>query len=87
MIEQVVSGFQTGIDRGAILTADLLGLRTGGWIAHGWLDETGNVRAIAEPYGLRECVVPGWAARTEANVKDSDATVIEPSVMAARWKW
>lgn len=76
MLVRIISGFQTGVDRGAILAADMLGLLTGGWIANGWIDETGCVREEAERYGLRECVRQGWAARTEMNVRDSDATVI-----------
>lgn len=76
MIERVISGFQTGVDQGAITAASLAGIPTGGWIANGWLTEDGAMKRRAEELGLKECPIAGWAARTEMNVRDSDGTLI-----------
>jgi hypothetical protein len=44
----VISGGQTGADRGALDAAVGLGLRWGGWAPFGWLDENGTI-----PVGYR----------------------------------
>jgi hypothetical protein len=69
----VVSGGQTGIDRGALDAALELGLECGGWCPEGRLAEDG---AIPEQYPLRELEGGGYRDRTRKNVLDSDATAI-----------
>lgn len=75
-LKSVHSGAQTGVDTAGLIAADLLGFKTGGWACQGWLDENGANEAWMRLMGLRECANPGWAARTEANVRDTDATII-----------
>lgn len=72
-VEQIVSGGQTGVDRGALDAAIELSLAHGGWCPHGRLAEDGIIPAH---YLLREHKSPDYAARTEQNVIDSDATLI-----------
>jgi hypothetical protein len=69
----VVSGGQTGVDRAALDVAIALGIPHGGWCPRGRRAEDG---VIPERYALREHDSAEYAARTEANVVDSDATLI-----------
>jgi hypothetical protein len=70
---RVVSGGQTGVDRGALDAAIAAGIAHGGWCPHGRLAEDGP---IAEQYQLRETHSPKYTIRTRRNVLDSDATLI-----------
>jgi hypothetical protein len=70
---RIVSGGQTGADRGGLDAAIALGIPHGGWCPRGRRAEDG---AIPTRYQLRELDSRDYAARTERNVVDSDATVI-----------
>ncbi|MEM8679348.1 MAG: putative molybdenum carrier protein, partial [Planctomycetota bacterium] len=72
-LDKVVSGGQTGVDRGALDAAIYLGLPHGGWCPRGRLAEDGVIPAR---YELQETTAPQYAVRTEKNVIDSDATLI-----------
>jgi hypothetical protein len=69
----VVSGGQTGVDRAALDVAIALGLPHGGWCPRGRRAEDGPIPAR---YALVEHASASWAARTEANVVDSDGTLV-----------
>ena len=72
-VRRVISGGQTGVDRGALDAAMELGIEHGGWCPLGRRAEDGTIPAH---YTLRENPLPGYSARTERNVVDSDATLI-----------
>lgn len=69
----IVSGGQTGVDRGALDVAIDLGIPHGGWCPKGRLSEDGS---IPSRYDLTEHESSAYPARTEQNVIDSDATLI-----------
>jgi hypothetical protein len=71
--DKIVSGGQTGVDRGALDAAMALGIPHGGWCPRGRLAEDGR---IPGRYRLRETASPEYHLRTEQNVLDSDATLI-----------
>lgn len=73
MLEKIISGGQTGVDRGALDVALELGLPCGGWCPKGRLAEDG---AIPARYPLAETPVAEYPQRTEWNVRDADATLI-----------
>jgi len=85
---KIVSGGQTGVDRGALEAAVALGLEYGGWAPARWLAERGGRGATALPEvpacyrdKMREYPDQGsnaanYRARTKANVCDSQATLI-----------
>jgi hypothetical protein len=80
MLDKVITGGQTGADQGALRAARACGVPTGGWAPLGWLVETPDGRRdVATPWlatwGLVECPEMGYAARTRANVRDSDGTL------------
>ncbi|KAG9288017.1 hypothetical protein G9A89_017612 [Geosiphon pyriformis] len=74
MIEKVVSGGQTGVDRAALDAAIELKIPHGGWCPKGRLAELGT--SIPEKYSLNETTSSNFSERTKLNVKDSDGTLI-----------
>jgi hypothetical protein len=74
-LERVVSGGQTVADQAGWRAAKVPGIATGGWMPEGFLTEAGSRPEFAEMYGAVELAGGGYAERTRANVRDSDATV------------
>ena len=72
-LAKIVSGGQTGVDRGALDAALEAGFPCGGWAPEGRTAEDGPVH---ERYPLRELPGAGYEERTLQNVLDSDATAI-----------
>lgn len=72
-IERIISGGQTGADRGALDAAIALGIPHGGYCPRGRRAEDGP---IPERYRLRETMGESYLSRTEQNVKRSHGTVI-----------
>lgn len=70
---RIVSGGQTGADRGALDFAIKHGYPHGGWAPHGCVAEDG---IIPIKYQLKEMAEGGYRQRTRRNVQDSDATLI-----------
>jgi hypothetical protein len=69
----IVSGGQTGVDRGALDAALQAGVACGGWCPADGMAEDGMIDAC---YGLAPLPQGGYAERTRRNVMDSDATLI-----------
>lgn len=72
-IKRIVSGGQTGADRAALDAAIACKVPHGGWCPKGRRAEGGP---IPEKYSLSETESAEYAERTQANVADSDATLI-----------
>jgi len=73
-IAKIISGAQTGADRGGLDAAIYCALPYGGWVPKGRRAEDGE---IPDSYtGMRETNTRDYLVRTKANVVDSDATVI-----------
>ena len=75
-VVRVISGGQTGADQGALFAAEILGIPTGGWMPRGFRTETGPRPDFAQRFGLKEHPSPNYPPRTEANVREADATLI-----------
>jgi hypothetical protein len=72
-VRKIISGGQTGVDRGALDAAIELGLLHGGWCPLGRLAEDGFIPAR---YALRQTEVPQYSVRTERNLLEADGTLI-----------
>lgn len=72
-VKRVISGGQTGVDRGALDAAIAVGIDHGGWCPRGRLAEDGR---IPERYHLQETASTEYVVRTEQNVITSEATLI-----------
>ncbi len=73
MVNRIVSGGQTGVDRAALDFAIQRGIPHGGYCPKGRRSESGR---IAAKYRLLECASPDYAMRTALNVMHSDGTLI-----------
>ena len=72
-VKKIISGGQTGVDQAALDTALKLDIPHGGWVPKGRMTEDGPLSA---KYNLLEMPSASYAARTEMNIKKSDATLI-----------
>jgi len=73
MIDKILSGGQTGVDRAALDAALELGIACGGWCPAGRHADDGPIPAR---YPLRETADMDHTVRTEHNVRDSDGTLM-----------
>ena len=72
-LKTIVTGGQTGVDRGALDAALANRFPCGGWCPHGRIAEDG---LIPPRYPVRELETGGYEERTLQNVVDSDGTLI-----------
>jgi len=70
---KVISGGQTGVDRGTLDAALAFEVECGGWCPAGRLAEDGT---IPKRYPVMELANAGYAERTARNVADADGSLI-----------
>ena len=75
-LPKIISGGQTGADHGALLAARDVGIASGGVAPKGWLTENGAEETLLRGFGLVECEVSGYPARTRQNVAAADGTLL-----------
>ena len=73
LLESILSGGQTGVDRAALDVALELGIPHGGWCPSGRRAEDG---VIPEKYRMWENESDSYADRTRRNIIDSDGTLL-----------
>lgn len=78
----IISGGQSGSDKGGLLGARDVGIETGGCAPKGYRTENGPDPSLAE-FGLEEHSSPGYEGRTKVNVVFADGTAIFGDVSSA----
>lgn len=73
-ISKIVSGGQTGVDQGALDACIWIDFPYGGWVPKGRKTEAGTLPLTYK--GMQEHPSDDYLKRTEANVVDSDATLV-----------
>jgi len=73
IVEKVISGGQTGVDRAALDVALEIGILCGGWCPKGRRAEIGR---IPDHYPLEETSSAAYPQRTQMNIEDSDGTLV-----------
>lgn len=73
LVQKVVSGGQSGVDRAALDVALALGIPCGGWCPRGRRTEDAP---LPDRYPLNETPSADYSQRTEWNVRDSDGTLV-----------
>ena len=73
MLDKIISGGQTGVDRAALEVGLALGLAVGGGCPQGRRAEDG---IIPDRYPLTETPEPDYETRTRHNIEDADGTLI-----------
>lgn len=73
LVDQIISGGQSGADRAALDVALALGIPAGGWCPAGRRAEDGVIPAR---YPLTETTSAIHAVRTRANVRTGDGTLV-----------
>jgi hypothetical protein len=71
--QKIITGGQTGVDRGALDACLEIGFPTGGWCPKNRRAEDG---IIPEKYDLQETAQKEYKFRTEKNVRNAEGTVI-----------
>jgi hypothetical protein len=76
ILEQVISGGQTGVDQVALHVAKELGYQTGGMAPLHYRTDAGPApELLRDVYGLTMCTFAGYRLRTRYNVRIADATI------------
>lgn len=77
-VTKIISGGQTGADRGGLAAGKTLGLQTGGTAPPGFMTDAGRDFSLHLKYGLLEGEYDPrtYPKRTRRNVVDSDGTVL-----------
>uniref|UniRef100_A0A6M3IEM8 Putative molybdenum carrier protein n=1 Tax=viral metagenome TaxID=1070528 RepID=A0A6M3IEM8_9ZZZZ len=75
MIKKIISGGQTGADRGGLEAGKSLKIKTGGWAPKGYKTENGPDLSLKK-FGLEEHWSSYYPERTEKNVRNSHLTLI-----------
>jgi len=76
MFEKVISGGQTGADKGSLKGAKKCGILTGGTAPKGYRTENGSDISLKTIYNLEEHSSSNYPPRTQKNVMSADGTIL-----------
>ena len=75
-IFKIISGGQTGADKGGLIAAKKAKLKTGGIAPKGFMTEAGKDPSLKSEYGLRENFSDDLKERTLSNLRGAHCTIV-----------
>ena len=75
-IFKIISGGQTGADKGGLIAAKKANIKTGGIAPKGFMTEAGKDLSLKSEYGLRENFSDDLKERTLSNLRGAHCTVV-----------
>jgi len=75
-IFKIISGGQTGADKGGLIAAKKAKLKTGGIAPKGFMTEAGKDPSLKNEYGLRENFSDDLKERTLSNLRGAHCTIV-----------
>ena len=75
-IFKIISGGQTGADKGGLIAAKKAKLKTGGIAPKGFMTEAGKDPSLKSEYGLRENFSDNLKERTLSNLRGAHCTIV-----------
>ena len=83
--DEIWSGAQTGADQGGLEAAELLGIKTGGWVTRHCRTEDGHRPYLIERFGLKETGTYNYTQRTKYNAEQTSATLWIGRITSSGW--
>lgn len=75
-IFKIISGGQTGADKGGLIAAKKANIKTGGIAPKGYMTEAGKDLSLKSEYGLRENFSDDLKERTLSNLRGAHCTIV-----------
>jgi hypothetical protein len=75
-IFKIISGGQTGADKGGLIAAKKANIKTGGIAPKGFMTEAGKDPILKSEYGLRENFSDDLKERTLSNLRGAHCTIV-----------
>jgi len=75
-IFKIISGGQTGADKGGLIAAKKANIKTGGIAPKGFMTEAGKDPSLISEYGLRENFSDDLKERTLSNLRGAHCTIV-----------
>ena len=75
-ILKIISGGQTGADKGGLIAAKKAKIKTGGIAPKGFMTEAGKDPSLKSEYGLRENYSDDLKERTLSNLRGAHCTIV-----------
>ena len=75
-IFKIISGGQTGADKGGLIAAKKANIKTGGIAPKGFMTEAGKDPSLKSEYGLRENYSDDLKERTLSNLRGAHCTIV-----------
>ena len=75
-IFKIISGGQTGADKGGLIAAKKANIKTGGIAPKGFMTEAGKDPSLKSEYGLRENYSDDLKERTLSNLRGAHCTMV-----------
>ena len=74
-VGRIISAGHTGVERAALLAAKDVGIKTGGWMMHGFEADDGKHPDYEEYFGMHRSRLKTWKSTMRRNMCNSNETI------------